>query len=483
MAHFVAQSKLNASTIDILNVIRENASLEYQSAVPKVSNVDDIIKVGQIIAGTPGLQNQFVSALVNRIGLVLANSATFNNPYRALKKGVLEYGELVEDIFVGLAKVVEYDPSKAESREFARTFPDVKSAFYKVNWRVMYPLTVQDSDLEMAFLNNGDVAGFITRLINAIIVSQEYDEFLLFKYLLIKAVAHGKMYPVAVDGSDLKNYASEFKSVRNKTKFMKREYNEAGVRNNIEDGNLCIFIDSDFDAKFDVNVLASAFNMDKADFIGRRYLIDDFTTFDNERWEIIRQNTIIEMKGETAETGGIIEAVTDEELALMQGVKAIMLDETWFQVYDKKSIMKEKEVASGLYWNYFYHNWKILAHSPFSNAIVFVENSVDTDLPDDFDAEVTDISTVKGVSVYNLAVDDSAVSVAPSDVHYTQTEDLVTDAVAVQKFGSYIVPKTALENSYDLEADIKGTRYITATAVAFSGLAVGDKITFQNADT
>ena len=233
MAHLVAQTKLNASTIDILNVIRENASQEYQDKVPKVSEVDDIVKVGQIIAGTPGLQNQFVSALVNRIGLVMANSATFNNPYRALKKGVLEYGELVEDIFVGLAKVVEYDPSKAESREFARTFPDVKSAFYKVNWRVMYPLTIQDADLEMSFLSNGDVAGFITRLINAIIVSQEYDEFLLFKYLIIKGVAHGKMYPVPVDGSDLKNYASEFKSYRNKTKFMKHEYNEAGVRNNI----------------------------------------------------------------------------------------------------------------------------------------------------------------------------------------------------------------------------------------------------------
>ena len=53
MPRFIAQSKLNASTIDILNVIRENASLEYQSAVPKVSEVDDILKVGQIIAGTP----------------------------------------------------------------------------------------------------------------------------------------------------------------------------------------------------------------------------------------------------------------------------------------------------------------------------------------------------------------------------------------------------------------------------------------------
>ena len=477
MAHLVAQTKLNASTIDILNVIRENASLEYQSKVPVVSNVDDIVKVGQIIYGTPSFQNQFVSALVNRIGLVLANSASFNNPYRDLKKGVLDYGELIEDIFVGIAQVVEYDPSKAESREFARTFPDVRSAFYKVNWRVMYPLTIQDSDLEMAFLSNGDVAGFITRLIDSIITANEYDEFLLFKYLIIKAVAHGKMYPIAVDGTDLKSVASEFKATRNKTKFMKRDYNEAGVRNNIADEDLCIFMDADFDAKFDVNVLASAFNMDKADFLGRRYLIDDFTTFDNERWEIIRQNTIIEMKGETAQNGGVIEPVTDEELALMANVKGVMLDEQWFQVYDKKSIMKEKEVASGLYWNYFYHNWKILAHSPFANAIVFVDNSATIDVPATFTAEVTDVSTVKGVSVINVLADDETASFSPTDVQYVQTEGLTEDGVAVQRFGSYIVPKTALESSYVLEATIKGTKY-TSASTNVGGLAQGDSVTF-----
>ena len=219
--------------------------------------------------------------------------------------------------------------------------------------------------------------------------------------------------------------------------------------------------------------------MDKADFIGRRYLIDDFTTFDNERWEIIRENTIIQMKGETASDGGIIEPVTDEELALMANVKGVMLDEQWFQVYDKKSIMKEKEVASGLYWNYFYHNWKILAHSPFANAIVFVDNTQTIAPADSFTAEVTDVSTVKGVSVVNLLADDSTASFVPTDVQYVQTKKLTEDAVAVQKFGSYIVPKTALENSYDLEATVKGTDYITSTAVNIGGLTTGTTITFQ----
>lgn len=476
MAHIIAQSKLNASTIDIMNVIRENASQEYRDVVPEVHEIDDVVKAGQIIYGTPSFQNQFVSALVNRIGFVLVQSSTFNNPYKMLKKGQLDYGELIEDVFIGIAKVVEYDPSKAESREFARTFPDVKSAFYKVNWRVMYPLTVQDSDLEMALLNSGDVEGFITKLINSIIVAYEYDEFLLFKYMLIKAVAHGKMYPVAVDGSNIKNYAEKFKSFRNKTKFMKTQYNEAGVKNNLDDANLCIFLDSDFDAEFDVNVLASAFNLDKANFVGRRFLIDDWTTFDNERWEEIREATKSQIKDSSE---GIIESVTDEELALMQDVHGIMIDENWFQVYEKKNIMKEKEVASGLYWNYFYHNWKIIAHSPFAVAIVFVDNTATIATPAEFTATITDVSTAKGVKVLNLLVDDDTAGLSPTDVHYTQTDDMAEKAVAVQKFGTYIVPKTADEESFILGASIKEDNYVTATAINVGALTQGSTITFQ----
>ena len=105
----VAVSTLNATTRDILNVIRQNAGLEYQNAVPVVEKEADIPRVGEIIFGSTSLSNQFLNALVNRIALVKARSATFNNPYEILKKGYLEYGESIEDIFVSLVNVQVYD--------------------------------------------------------------------------------------------------------------------------------------------------------------------------------------------------------------------------------------------------------------------------------------------------------------------------------------------------------------------------------------
>ena len=49
MAKRIALNTLSASTIDILKVIRQNASYDYQSSVPVISTANDIPKVGEII--------------------------------------------------------------------------------------------------------------------------------------------------------------------------------------------------------------------------------------------------------------------------------------------------------------------------------------------------------------------------------------------------------------------------------------------------
>ena len=92
-----------------------------------------------------------------------------------------------------------------------------------------------------------------------------YDEFLLFKYLIIKSVTSGKLKPIGVNGASMNNYAVAFRGKSNLLPFMSQEYNEAGVLNTTPKERQVIFMDAMFNASFDVNVLASAFNMDKAD--------------------------------------------------------------------------------------------------------------------------------------------------------------------------------------------------------------------------
>lgn len=458
-----AKTSLQGRTIDILNIIRQNASLAYQDAVPRISDVSDIPAVGQAIVGNPTRSNEFINALVNRIGLVLAESAIFNNPYEMLKKGYLEYGESVEEIFIGLAKVLPYSAEQAPAREFKRTIPDVKSVFHIMNWKVLYPVTVSPEDLKRAFLSADGVEMLITRIIDSIYTAAAYDEFLLVKYLLIKNVTNGSIKPVQIDASDMKDAAIKFRGTSNAFTFISGNYNFASVPNNAPKENQYIFMDSTFNAAYDVEVLAAAFNMDKADFMGRLLLIDNFTEFDNERWAVIRANS------------DMVEEVTAAELALMADVKAILADERWFQIYDDVSEMREKEVASGLYWNYFYHNWKVVSTSPYADICAFVtaQPSAVTSLA----FEVSGIVSGEDSTIILLEAKD-ADEIADKRFHFVQTEDLTEYGVAVNSYGAITVPAAVLNNNLTLEVNVAGTS-LTATIVP-KNLTIGQTVTVSN---
>ena len=467
MARRIANSTLNASTIDILNVIRQNASYDYQQNVPEVTTVNDIPKVGEIIYGTPAFANQFINALVNRIAIVRVQSATFNNPYSILKKGYIEYGETVEDIFVSIAKAVDFNVEKAAKREFQRTIPGVRSAFHVMNWRVMYPVTIQDEDLRQAFLSIEGVQNLIAKIVDAVYTAAEYDEFLLFKYLLIKAISHGKMYPTSIGaGAELSEAAVQFRGTSNLLPFMSSEYNEAGVKTNTPKERQVIFMDAMFNAQFDVNVLASAFNMDKADFMGRLFLIDNWTDFDNERFDIIRANS------------DGIEEVTADELALLANVKAVILDDNWFQVYDNNNKFTEKYVASGLYWNYFYHTWKTVSNSPFANAVVFVTSTADITLPATVTVHVDAKDESDVATVFTISADFEEAGLEPQNVNFVQTEALTSDGIAVQKYGGLIIPASKVGTDITLVAEINGTTY-TATTTINGSTAVDATVTLN----
>lgn len=461
-------TSLNASTIDILNVIRQNASAQYQDLVPTVTQNEDIPKVGEVLMGYPAMANEFLNALINRIALVRAKSANYNNPYVGLKKGYLEYGETVEEVFVNIAKAREFDVEKAKDREFRRSIPDVRSAFHVMNIKLQYPVTIEDEMLKRAFLSANGVSELITSIIQSVYSALEYDEFLLFKYMLIKGVAKGKMYPIAVDGSDIKNAAVAFRGTSNRLEFMNTVYNESGVHTYTKKADQIIFMSADFNAQYDVSVLSSAFHLDKATFEGNLHLIDDWTTFDNERFDVIR-----------AESTGL-EEVTAAELALMGGVIAVVVDREWFQFYDNLMRFTDVYVANGLYRNYFLNAWKTISYSPFSNAIVYATSGISAAAPASFKATVASKDVSEVATIYTLEVDETQLGVS-TQVKFIQTQDCVEAGIAIQPYGAVLMPASlADDNSFDditLHAEILGTDYTAGTDVDFD-TEVGTEITF-----
>ena len=466
MAKRIAMSNLNARSIDIINTIRANASAQYQSSVPAINDDLDIPKVGEALYGYPAAANEFLTALMNQIAQVRIKSALFNNAYAELKKGYLEFGETVEEVFVSIAKAREFSAEKAESREFKRTIPDVKSAFHLMNWRVQYPITVQQEDLRRAFTSADGVTDLIAQIISSVMTAAEYDEFLLFKYLIIKGIANGKLYPVAVNvTSDIKNAAKSFRGTSNALTFMATKYNESGVHTTSSKNDQYIFMDAQFNADYDVDVLASAFNMDKATFTGHLKLIDTFTEFDNERFDVIRANS------------DMIEEVTAGELALMADVVAVLVDKEWFQVYDNLTMMTETPVGSGIYWNYFYNVWKTVDTSPFSNAVVFINSgSSPISLPATMDFTVVSKVVSDGRVIVTLTPDETDVSeLYRSKYQFIENADCTADGVAVHPYGALVYSDPTKKP--DIEYTLYGATYQNA-ALDVSAIDAGDTVTF-----
>lgn len=464
MAKRIAITSLNASTIDILNTIRANASYEYQNLVPEITDATEIPKVGEVLYGYPAMANQFLNALVNRIALVRVKSAVFNNAYAELKKGYLEFGETVEEVFVNIAKAREFNPDKGEARELKRTIPDVRTAFHTMNWRVQYPVTIQDEDLRMAFTSINGVTDLIAKIVDSVYTAAEYDEYLLFKYLMIKGIAHGKMYPVSIGAGDMSEAAIAFRGTSNKLTFMGKKYNASGVTTTTLKSDQYIFMDSDYNASYDVQVLAGAFNMDKADFIGKLKLIDDWTTFDNDRFSEIMANS------------DMVEEVTSAELELMKNVKAVLVDAEWFQIYDNQNKFTEKYVASGMYWNYFYNVWKTVSYSPFSNAVVFVADGATIANPASFTVEITDKSISESATVMTLSVQDDTPTLANNNVEFIQDATNTENGIAIHKYGAIIFP--AGKTTATVTAKIGDTAYTGATTINTTD-EVGTTITFN----
>lgn len=326
---------LAASSVDILNAIRNSASQTYQDRVP-VATQNNIKEVGNPIITFEAIQNEFLHALVNRIGRVLITSKSYENPLKRFKKGILEYGETVEEIFINIARAHEFDPNVAENEVFKREIPDVNAAFHRLNVKNFYKTTISNEQLRQAFLSTEGVSDLIARIVDSLYTGSEFDEFLIMKEMLADGINNGKFYAITVPeptADKAHEIVTTIKGISNKLEFMSNIYNPMGVVTHSKKRNQILIVDAAFDAVIDVNVLASAFNMDKAEFMGQRILIDDFS-----------------------DTTGVVAAIVDE---------------SWFMVFDNFIGFTENYNGQGLYWNYFYHVWKTYSKSPFANAVLF----------------------------------------------------------------------------------------------------------------
>lgn len=442
---------LTNSSVDILNVIRNNATQNYRDYIPKATaDADSIREIGAVIMDYPALQNEFLSALVNRIGRVILTSKMYENPWSMFKKGMLEFGESIEEIFVNLAKPFQYDVEQSENTIFKREIPDVRSAFHVLNYKKYYKSTIMNDQLRTAFLSWQGITDLIAKIVDAMYTGANYDEFQTMKYMLAKKIINGQLYPVTVptvEAQNMKQIVSTVKGVSNSLEFMSDKYNIAGVKTHTVKSDQYILLNAQFDATMDVEVLASAFNMNKAEFMGRRVLVDSFGSLDNDRLNLLFADD------------PTYSEIPKEILLALDNIPAVLVDRDWFMIFDNFYNFTEQYNGEGLYWNYWYHTWKTFSISPFANGVVFVTG---TPKVESILLAPTTITLGVGQSAYFSAVVDTE-NFAPKVVNWSINSDKST----IDNSGKLTIGKDETATTITVTATskfddtIKGTATVT----------------------
>lgn len=364
---------LNATSVGIINSITRTEG-GYLAGAPLAENTTQSIRqVGQFINATQERQNQFLSALVNRIALVIISSKFYSNPWAFAKKGIIEDGETVEEIFNAIIDAEQYVPDNGTQTtqeileaEFKVRKPNVLAAYHVMNYQKMYPVSVSYEQMKAAFVTRTALTNLISRIVGTIYSSANYDEFLALKYVLYRLALDGTL-PVVNVPAPTKDNADDIminiKYVSDEMTFMKKSYNIARVETYTDKENQMLIFSTKSSSTIDVAALASAYNLDKIEFAGRQILMDSFTQDEVDRLNVLFADD------------PTYEPLTVTDISNIGNIVCFLIDKDMPMLIDNLNMTTYTYLASKMRWTYFYHKWLTLSASPFKNCVCFVSGT------------------------------------------------------------------------------------------------------------
>lgn len=385
------------TSADILNLIRDNSSDEYQRRVPEATK-DNMATIGDAILNYSPVRNEFIYAIYNKVGLTEFNWRMWNNPLASFKSTSLEMGDTMEEIFVDLVDATVFDSKQAESEVWKTNRPDIQAVFHQLNRRDKYKQTVKKDEMRSAFNKKEPMDSLVDKIIGVMTKSNNHDEFLLMKQILNVAYSKGQIanvtVPAPTNRQNVEDITVAISEVASKFTFLEDgvEYNYANVRNHCDYENQVLLVTPAFKARYDVALLAQSFNMDKATFNSRVIEINNFGNTD---------------------------------------VIAMLLDDRFMVVKNRLEDTDSLWNPEGRYENFWLHVWQVLSSSPFALACAF---TTATPVLDDINLLPATATTKQGYSQQFIVEANNASTGDPSSKSTFAVERVDTNPVSENTF-------------------------------------------------
>lgn len=338
----------------------------------------------------PNVKNAFVNTLTNKVAKSVIFSKIFSNPLKELKKGKVEYGESIEELFVQMAMAKNFgenweDSTSPEADLIRKLKPKVTAMYITVNFDKKYKTTVMDKQLRKAFVNEYGLSNLVMQIVSSITSQAEYQEFLATKGTMLNLVAECKnksldaehktesdvslpigtvvkQTPYIRQATTAKDLVQGIREEVGNMKFPSNKYNLAKELNWCNPQDLVLMTTPSVSADIDVNVLASAFNVSSTDVTTKTILVDEMPKGIFKSTSALVDKTPYDLS-----SGNTISCDTTKK------VKAILFDKDLLQIWDTYQATGTFYNSESNYTNHFANREGIFAVCSFANMVVFYE--------------------------------------------------------------------------------------------------------------
>lgn len=360
--------------VNIFNAARQNASNEYMQATSEVSVASSISHAMTPIVSYGPFMNEFLKYIVNKIVMQSVEMKMYTNAYTMLKKEGVPLGTDLELNYINPALGRDYDISLGATL-LNVTKPDVKTCYFRQNRRRQFPVTIPRELMEGAFTSWEQLDTMVQGMINSLYSGNAIEEENLIKKLLTTAVSGGVVRKQMIDYSLSDTAASSVTFIKTVQKIALdithpssdfNNYATYAKANGISDAtpaitwttsdNLYLFIRSDVLTDCNVETLAGAFNMEKANLVGRLAPLPDFSYLDFD--------------SAIDSTTGYWKTIRDTN-----NILAIIADTNTFEYRDNLTTTGNFYNAAGMYQNQYLNVWQTYGVRPWGNAIAICANA------------------------------------------------------------------------------------------------------------
>ena len=348
----------NNSLKQSLNAIREISSTIYHEYVPIIDDSTDISAFAEPIMNYPEVYNEFCNVLVNKLVYSQFESKTFNNPLQVLDGDRIPLGYAGEEGYVNPAKGRGFNVNDYAGL-LVKYEADVKIQYQVVNADLQYAVTVSRSQLKKAMTSWANLEEFITSLSNSLYNGAYIDFFRFTKNIISGAYRDNKAILTTVSGVSSEDTAKALVEKARElflnfqlpsTEYNSWSKNDGSGRpittwTNPED--IVLILRNDVRSKIDVQSLASAFNVNYGDFMGRVITVDNFDVYDDEGNKVFDGSNII---------GGIF-------------------DKSWFRIKTQDMFMENFYNPNNRTMQYYLNVIRMYNFSLFANHTLFVTSA------------------------------------------------------------------------------------------------------------